>query len=111
MLPPEGGTTNCLKAGLRTALYALAMVVPLDQYSTARVGAGIPRPIASITNSGGEYPHLRAVRWPNSRSRFELRVDHVVRAALLCSLPSGPGAAARRGARVSGGRQAGGKLL
>src|SRR5262245_34687506 len=32
-----------------------------NRYSTARVGAGIPRPIALITNAGGEYPPLRAV--------------------------------------------------
>src|SRR5215813_11426992 len=42
MLSPKDGTTN--------------------QYSTSRVGAGIPRPIASTTNQGGEYPPLRAVR-------------------------------------------------
>src|SRR5262249_42746595 len=38
--------TKCfrLRAGLRTALYTLAMVVPLDQYRASRVGAGIPRP-------------------------------------------------------------------
>ena len=32
----------------------------MTRYSTARVGAGIPRPIASTTNQGGEYPPLRA---------------------------------------------------
>src|SRR5215475_2213009 len=30
------------------------------RYGAARVGAGIPRPIALITNAGGEYPPLRA---------------------------------------------------
>src|SRR5262245_59277606 len=100
-----------LKAGLRTALYALAMVAPLVQYNVARVGAGIPRPISSTTNPGGEYPPLRAIRWPNSRPRFELRVDHVVGTALLCPLPSGALRPTRRGARVSGGRQARGQLL
>jgi hypothetical protein len=39
------------------------------------------------------------------RSRFELRVDHVIGAGLLRSLPSGSLRPARRGSRVSGGRQ------
>src|SRR5215813_6337283 len=30
------------------------------RYSTARVGAGIPRPMALITDTDGEYPPLRA---------------------------------------------------
>src|SRR5262249_816574 len=104
---PESGS---LKAGL----HALAMIVPINRYSTARAGTGIPHPTALITETGGEYLPLGAwysVPASSLRSRFEFRVDHVVGSALLRFLASRTLGAARRGARVSGGRQARGQLL